>query len=124
MPVAFADRPTSVRLLLVFLIPVVLGVIAGAVLTPVAAVYIAIQVLAGVGGIVAGLEHRSISEATVRGFTAGLGFGTAILLTHLLLGGDDHHLLGTLPLLLPWITAVVGAVFAIVGSLVRRRLEA
>jgi hypothetical protein len=123
LPVLFADRPTRLQLLLVLVVPLVFGVVAGAVLAPLPAVYLAMQVIAVLGGIVAGLEHRRRSEATVRGLAAGMTFGLAILLTHLLLGGDDHHLLGDDPLLLPWLAGIFGVLFALLGSFIRGRLE-
>jgi hypothetical protein len=123
LPALFAERPTSMQLLLVFVVPVVFGAIAGAVLAPVPVLYLVLQLVAVVGGTVAGLEHQRVSEATVRGLAAGLCFGGAILLTHVLLGGDDHQLLGQNPLLLPWLAGLFGAGFAILGSFLRRRLE-
>ena len=119
----FAERPTGVQLLLVFVVPVVFGAICGAVVAPVPVVYLVLQLVAVLGGIFAGLEHRRISEATIRGLAAGMCFGFAILLTHVLLGGDDHKLLGEDPVLLPWLTGLFGAGFAILGSFLRRWLE-
>ncbi len=123
LPVLFADRPTGLQLLLLVVVPVVFGVIAGALLAPLPVVYLVLQLVAVIGGIVGGLEHRRTSEATLRGLAAGLTFGLAILLTHVLLGGDDHRLLGEDPLLLPWLAGLFGAVFAILGSFIRRLLE-
>jgi len=123
LPVLFADRPTAIQLLLVLVVPLVFGAIAGAVLAPVPVLYLVMQLLAVLGGLFAGLEHRRTSEAIVRGLAAGLAFGLAILATHILLRGDDHQLLGQDPLLLPWLTGLFGAFFAIVGSYLRRWLE-
>ncbi|MGB2939104.1 MAG: hypothetical protein WBD38_02230 [Candidatus Dormiibacterota bacterium] len=123
LPVLFADRPTGVQLLLVLVVPLVFGVICGAVLGPVVVVYLVLQLVAAIGGIIGGLEHRRTSEATVRGLAAGLTFGLAILGTHVLLHGDDHQLLGQDPLLLPWLTGLFGAFFAVLGSFLRRWLE-
>jgi hypothetical protein len=123
LPTAFADRPTAVKLLLVLVVPLVFGVITGAVLAPLPVVYIVLQVVAAVGGIIGGLEHRRLSEATLRGLAAGMSFGLAILLSHLVIGGDDHHLLGDDPMLLPWIAGVFGVLLALLGSFIRGRLE-
>jgi hypothetical protein len=123
MPVLFVDRPGRVQLVLVVLAPAILGGIAGLVLPPVPALYIVIQVIAAIGGLLAGLEHRKAGEAALRGLGGGFFYGLAIVALHALSGGDDHHYLGQLPILLPVITAVFGAVFAVIGSLVRRRME-
>ena len=112
-----------IRALLVLVVPLIFGIITGAVLAPLVVAYLVLQVVAVLGGLFAGLEHRQVSEATVRGLAAGMCFGLAILVTHVLLGGDDHGLLGADPVLLPFFTGLFGALFAVVGSLVRRALE-
>jgi len=96
--------------------------IAAVVLPSLLWLYIAIQVLAAVGGILAGLEHRSLGQAALRGFGGGLCYGAGIILVHDIVGGTDHNLLQQ-PILFPLITAVFGAIFAAIGCFVRRRLE-
>jgi hypothetical protein len=123
LPVLFASRPGRVQIVLVVLVPAILGGIAGLVLPPVPALYIVIQVVAVIGGLLAGLEHRNAGEAALRGLGGGFFFGCGIIVLHALSGGDDHHYLGQLPIVLPVITAAFGALFAVIGSLVRRRLE-
>jgi len=123
LPELFVARPARVRIVLVVLVPAILGGIAGLVLAPVPALYILIQLVAAIGGLLAGLEHRNVGEAALRGLGGGFFFGIGIIGLHALSGGDDHHYLGQLPIVLPVITAAFGALFAAIGSLVRRRIE-
>jgi hypothetical protein len=123
LPVLFNSRPVQVRVVLVVLLPAIIGGIAGLVISPVPVLYWVLQGLAALGGLFAGLEHRKAGEAALRGLGGGFFFGTAILVLHALSGGTDHGYLGKLPILLPVITAVIGSIFAVIGSTVRRRLE-
>jgi hypothetical protein len=123
LPELFVHRPRQVQIVLVVLVPAILGGIAGLVLPPVPALYIVIQVVAIIGGLLAGLEHHNVGEAAVRGLVGGFFFGLGIIVLHAISGGDDHHYLGQLPIVLPLITAVFGALFAVIGSVVRRRME-
>lgn len=123
LPVLFGSRPVQVRVVLAVLLPADIGGIAGLVLASLPALYVGLQVLAAIGGLLAGLEHRKAGEAALRGLCGGVFFGIGIIGLHALSGGSDHHLLGQLPIALPVITATSGALFAIIGSLVRRRME-
>jgi hypothetical protein len=123
LPELFVSRPGRVQIVLVVLVPAILGGVAGLVLPPVPALYIAINVVAAIGGLLAGLEHRNVGEAALRGLGGGFFFGAAIIGLHALSGGDDHKYLGQLPIVLPVITAAFGSLFAVIGCFVRRRLE-
>ena len=123
LSVPFDDRSNGFRILLVLVVPAVFGVICGLALGASAALYLVLQAIAAVGGLVAGLEHRKTGQALIRGLFAGLFFGAAIAITHELVGGTDHGLLPQ-PALLPVITAVAGGILASLGALIRRRVEA
>jgi hypothetical protein len=123
LPVLFEDRTMGLRILLVLVVPVVFGAIAGLALGASKALYLVLQLIAAVGGLLAGLEHRRTGQAAMRGLFAGLFFGAAIAITHALVGGTDNGLL-PVPALLPVITAVAGGILASLGALLRRRLEA
>jgi hypothetical protein len=123
LPTAFDDRPNVMRVVLAFGIPLVFGVISGLVLAPVVIAYLVLQIIAALGGIFAGIEHRRVSQAAIRGLTAGLTFGVGILAGHYVLGGTDHNILPQQPLILPWITGIFGMLFALPLSLLRRRLD-
>ncbi len=122
-PVYLLDRPLALRLLLVVLVPGVFGLVCGYVLGHSKTAYIALQVVAGIGGYVGGFEHRSGREGAVRGFIGGAFFGGGIVLMHQLTG--DHALakLPNPPIVLVAITAVVGAILAAFGAGARSARE-
>src|SRR3979409_222941 len=109
LPALFGSRPVQVRVVPRVLLPADIGGIAGAVLSSLPALYVGLQVLGAVGGLLAGLEHRKAGEAALRGLCGGFFFGIGIIGLHAISGGTDHHLLGQLPIVLPAITAVSGA---------------
>jgi hypothetical protein len=123
LPTLFESRPVSMQVVLAVVVPAVLGAVAGLTLSPLPGLYIAIQVVAALGGIVAGLEHRRYGQAALRGLGAGLCYGIPIYVLYKVLGGNAHHLIGQRPVLLPLITAVFGALFAAIGCFIRSRLE-
>jgi hypothetical protein len=98
LPVLFEDRTMGLRILLVLVVPVVFGAIAGLALGASKALYLVLQLIAAVGGVL-------------------------IAITHALVGGTENGLL-PVPALLPVITAVAGGILASLGALLRRRLEA
>ena len=81
-PEYLLDRPVALRALMVLIVPLVFGAICGYFLGHSKAVYIGLQVVAAIGGYIAGWEHRSGREAAVRGIIGGLCFGGGILLIH------------------------------------------
>jgi hypothetical protein len=122
-PVYLLDRPLAVRLVLVVLIPGVFGLIAGFFLGESKTVYIVLNILAAIGGYVAGFEHRNGREAAVRGLIGGGFFGGGVILMHELTG--DHPVL-KLPhpgALLIVVTAVIGAILAALGASARTARE-
>jgi hypothetical protein len=77
-PEYFLDRPMAVRLIAVVLIPGIFGAFCGWMLGVSKPVYIALQIVAAIGGYIAGWEHRSGREAALRGLIGGLVFGGGI----------------------------------------------
>src|ERR1700737_2692503 len=122
LPPLFETRSPAVQTLLAAEVPALLGGIAGLLLSPALAAYVAIQVLATVGGVAAGIEHHKLGQAALRGLCAGFFFGGAIILGHAIQGGPDHNVLPRSQIVLPIITTVFGALLAVIGALIRRRL--
>ena len=60
--VLFADRPRSLQIVAVIVIPAVYGAISGFVLGASATAYLILQAIALIGGILAGFEHVSPRE--------------------------------------------------------------
>ena len=122
-PVYFLDRPVAMRLVLVVIVPGVFGMICGYFLGHSKTVYLALQVVAAIGGYIAGWEHRSRREGAVRGLIGGAFFGGGILLMHQLTG---DHPLTKLPhpaIVLMAFTAGGGAILASFGAAARATRE-
>jgi hypothetical protein len=122
-PEYLLDRPVALRVLLVVVVPGIFGAICGYFLGHSKPVYIGLQVVAAIGGYVAGWEHRTGREAAVRGLIGGACFGGGILLVHQLTG--DHALvkLPHPPIVLAAFTAGGGAILGALGAGARARRE-
>jgi hypothetical protein len=122
-PVYLLDRPLALRLVFVVVVPIVFGAVCGYFLGNDKTVYIALQIVAAVGGYVGGFEHRSRGEAAVRGVLGGLFFGAGILLVHQATGDAPTVKLPDPPILLLVFTGGIGAVLAAFGAAARLRRE-
>lgn len=103
--------------------PLVYGAITGLLLGVDEVAYIALSLLAVLGGFGAGLEHDSVLEGLYRGLFGGLLFGTAILLAHGLAGAAPEAELPDPEILLTAITASAGAGLGALGARSRIRRE-
>jgi hypothetical protein len=122
-PVYLMDRPLVARVLLVVVVPGVFGLIVGWALGQSKPLYIALSIVAAIGGYVAGFEHRSGREGALRGFIAGAFFGGGVLLMHQLTG-DRATVKPPHPgVILIAITAVLGAGLAVFGATARAERE-
>jgi hypothetical protein len=122
-PVYLLDRPLALRLIIVVVVPAVFGLICGFFLGHSKTVYIALQIVAAIGGYVGGFEHRSGKEAAVRGFVAGAVFGGGIVLMHQLTGDREVVKLPDPPIILLAFTAGIGAILAAFGAGARAARE-
>ena len=123
LPPLFMSRPPAQRLVLVGVVPAVFGAIAGVILGVSAPLYWVLQVLAIIGGFLAGLEHPTAREAALRGLAGGAVFGAFILIAHAVAGTEEKVSLGDAPIFLVAITAVVGAILGALGAKVRASRE-
>ena len=69
----------------------------------------------------AGFEHPDDRSATGRGAVAGAIYGVALLIAHAIAGTHAKVSLGSFPPLLALITAIIGAVLAVIGERITRR---
>jgi hypothetical protein len=115
-PTLLRERSKNVQLVLVGLVPLLFGAVAGIVLGASAAAYRILLALAALGGFLAGFEHDDVKEALGRGAIAGAIFGLGILVAHGLAGTDAEVSLGSFPPLLIVIDAIAGAALAALGS--------
>jgi hypothetical protein len=122
-PVYLLDRPMVVRLVLVVVVPVIFGLITGFFLGHSKTVYIILNVIAGIGGYVAGFEHRSSREAAVRGVIGGAFFGAGILLMHEITGDHEVVKLADPKIALLGFTAGFGAILGAFGAGARATRE-
>jgi hypothetical protein len=123
-PVYFLDRPVALRFVGVIVVPLVFGMLCGWMLGVSKPVYIGLQIVAAIGGYIAGWEHRSGREAAVRGLVGGLVFGGGILLIHQLTGDHPKVKLPDPPVVLMAFTGGIGAVLAAFGASARATREA
>src|SRR3954471_14709617 len=122
-PVYLLERPLAVRLVLVVVVPLVFGAICGFFLGHSKTAYIALQVLAAIGGYVAGFEHRSGREAAIRGMVGGACFGAGILLMHQLTGDSEKVKLPDPEIILVAFTGGIGAILGAFGAGARAQRE-
>jgi hypothetical protein len=115
-PILFRDRPRPVQVLLGGLIPALAGAIAGVLIGVSSAAYWAFAILAAIGAVVAGFEHLNGWGGAGRGFVAGLTYGIALLLAHVVVGTHAKVSLGNPPASLALVTAIAGALLSALGG--------
>src|SRR6516164_1612856 len=107
-PPLFRDRSRPVQVVLGGVVPAAIGAAAGVLLGVSAASYWAVAALAGIGGFIAGFEHRDGWGGADRGVVGGAIYGAALLVTHALVGTHAKVSLGSFPPLLAVLTAIIG----------------
>jgi hypothetical protein len=122
-PIYLIDRPLALRIALVVVVPVIFGLITGYSLGQSKTVYIVLNIVAAIGGYVAGFEHRSGREAAVRGLIGGACFGSGILLMHELTGDHPAVKLPHPAVALLAFTAGIGAILGSFGAAARASRE-
>lgn len=121
LPPLFESRPPGVKAILLVVAPAVLGTITGIALGLSAVAYLVLNILAVVGGVLAGLEHDGAGGGALRGLVGGLLFGTFILAGSWVGGMSPTTELPHPAALLPLITLAVGVVLGATGGLIRGR---
>ncbi len=119
-PVLFRDRPRPVQIILGGVLPAIVGVIAGVMVGVSATGYWVVGGVAAIGGFLSGFEHRDGWGGADRGFFAGLIYGIALLVTHKLIGNGAKVSLGSAPVLLPVVTAIIGMLITAAGGRIAR----
>jgi len=116
----FRDRSRPMQVLLGGVIPVAFGAIAGVLLGVSSGAYYGFGGLAAVGSFLSGFEHRDGWGGADRGFWAGAFYGTALLVTHAIVGTHAKVSLGSFPPFLAVITTVAGMLIAAAGGRLAR----
>jgi hypothetical protein len=123
LPPLFAERARAAQLAAALVVPAVFGAIVGLMLGVSAAAYWGLQIVAAIGGLLAGLEHRTGADAADRGFFGGLVFGSFLLLAHAISGADAKVSLGQWPGVLIVLAGIAGALLGALGGTLRAALE-
>jgi len=118
--IPFSERGREAQILLAVVVPFVFGAIVGIVLGASAGVYWILSAVAGIGAILAGLEHPDARSGALRGLVIGAVYGIGLLLAHAVAGTDAKVSLGGFPPLVIVIDAVVGAVLSAIGGSIGR----
>lgn len=114
-----ADRPPGQEAVAVILGPVLFGAIAGWALGVSEPLYLVLSILGIGGGYLAGMEHDVALEGVYRGLLGGLLFGSSILITHGVIGGEAEAKLPDPETVLIVLTAGFGTLLGWLGA--RRR---
>jgi hypothetical protein len=84
----FSERSKPLQALTGGVVPAVFGAVTGLVLGVSATGYWVLNLLALIGGVLAGLEHEDGWKGADRGLAGGALFGTFLLLAHVASGAD------------------------------------
>lgn len=122
-PTLFRDRPRPVQIVLAGAVPFAFGAVVGIVLGVSAGVYWVLAVLAGLGAVLAGLEHQDGWGGADRGLVGGALFGLAVLLAHAIAGTHAKVSLGGFPPLLIVIDAIFGMFLGALGGRIARGIR-
>lgn len=119
-PLLFSERSRAVQVVTGGVVPAVVGVLAGVLLGVSSAAYWVVGVLAAIGALLSGLEHRDGRDGAVRGAFGGVIYGIALLLAHALVGTHAKVSLGSFPPLLAVVTAIIGMLLTAAGGRLAR----
>jgi hypothetical protein len=117
------ERPLAVQVLFAHLVPLIFGAVCGIALGASKPVYIALNILAAIGGFLAGLEHDGAADGASRGAAGGVLFGAGILIAFRLAENPAKVELPDPQVILVVVTAVAGTVLGAVGGGLRRAAE-
>ncbi len=120
-PTLLRDRTREAQIVLARVVPFAFGALVGIALGISAGLYWGLLALAAVGGVLAGLEHEDARGGARRGVIGGALFAAGLLIAHALTGADEKASLGSVPLLLIPIDAVIGMGLGALGGWLRSR---
>jgi hypothetical protein len=118
-----SEQPRRNQILAVLVAPAVLGAITGVLLGISEGAYIAIGIVAAVGGVFAGFDHPGPGSGAKRGVVGGFLFGAFVLIAHAITGADAKTETSDPEILFPIITAIIGTLLGVFGGWLRRRYE-
>jgi hypothetical protein len=122
LPPLLSERVPAVRVVLLYVLPVIGGLAAGATLGLAVWAWAVANVIATVGGLGAGLEHSDLAGAARRGVTGGVLFGLGVVVADALVVDDRVAALASPAILQLLVTGIAGTLLALAGAALRARL--
>jgi hypothetical protein len=116
----FSERSRPVQIVIGGVVPALFGAITGLALGASAALYWVLSLLALIGGVLAGFEHRDGWGGADRGLVGGTLFGTFLLIAHAISGADAEVKLPGFEPILVLFTAIFGVLAGALGGRLRR----
>jgi hypothetical protein len=122
-PTLFRDRSRPFQVIVGGLVPLLFGAVVGVVVGESSGAYWALAALAGIGGVLAGLEHRDGWGGADRGLVGGALFGLGVVVAHAIAGTHAKVSLGSFPPFLIVIDAIIGMFLGALGGRMARALR-
>jgi hypothetical protein len=120
LPVLLRDRPRPLQVLFGGIFPALLGILAGVMVGASATGYWIVGAVAGIGGFLAGFEHRDGWGGADRGMVGGAIYSTSLVLTHWLIGNDEKVSLGSSRVIFVIFLTIIGILLGAAGGRVAR----
>ena len=117
------ERSRPAQAVLALVVPAAYGVVTGYFLGVSESTYVILSVLAVVGGVGAGFDHRGAAAGAKRGLLGGVLFGAFVLIAHEIHGATAKAHLPEPAILLVVITAVLGVALGALGGWLRGRVS-
>ena len=117
------ERSRSAQAVLALVVPAAYGVVTGYFLGVSESTYVILSVLAVVGGVGAGFDHRGAAAGAKRGLLGGVLFGAFVLIAHEIHGATAKAHLPEPAIVLVVITAVLGVALGALGGWLRGRVS-
>jgi hypothetical protein len=123
-PIDFDGLPRAVQLQLVVGGPLLFGAICGFVLSEGERGWILVNVVAAIGGVLAGIDHSGARDGALRGLAGGLLFGIGVVIGDLVTEAPPAAEVPDPIGLIVILTTTIGAALGALGGLLGRRLRA
>ncbi|HEY6761397.1 MAG TPA: hypothetical protein VI318_17995 [Baekduia sp.] len=122
LPPLLSERPPAVRVGVIVVAPLLFGFVTGAMLGESVAAWAVANVIATLGGFLAGFDHDDLREAARRGALGGLLFGLALVCADALVVDDRVATIADPAILQVVVTTIAGTLLAVAGCALRGRL--
>jgi hypothetical protein len=122
LPPLLSERPPAVRYALTYVSPLLGGFVTGAMLGVSVAAWAIANVIAAVGGFLAGFDHADRADAARRGAIGGLLFGLALVLADAAIVAERAAKIADPAVLQAVVTTLAGTLLALAGCAVRARM--